>query len=239
MGRAAVEINGQEMAVREAGNHVGEMAAIDPASPRSASVRAIERVVAARIGEPSFTALATEHPEVYRRMALEIADRLRQRSRFVRVPNDRPQVFIGSSGELIDAARAIQKGLAYDDYGVRVWTDGIFKPSDNTVDALIDAATVSDFGILVVGPDDDVVSRGDAAMAPRDNVIFELGLFMGAVGKERTVIVRPRGVPIKLPSDLLGVTPLEFDPSPSIDDATRFAPVCTDIRELVSRLGVK
>jgi CRP/FNR family transcriptional regulator, cyclic AMP receptor protein len=43
-------------------------------------------------------------------------------------------------------------------------------------------------------------------MSPRDNVIFELGLFMGALSRERTLVLVPKGMDFKVPSDLLGMT---------------------------------
>ena len=39
-----------------------------------------------------------------------------------------------------------------------------------------------DFAILVLTADDLVASRDVLSTAPRDNVLFELGLFMGGLG---------------------------------------------------------
>ena len=49
------------------------------------------------------------------------------------------------------------------------------------------------FAVLIATPDDQVRSRGADAPAPRDNVILELGLFMGGLGRPRTILVKQRG----------------------------------------------
>ena len=68
-----------------------------------------------------------------------------------------------------------------------------------------------DFAALILTPDDSVVSRGKNVPAARDNVIFELGLFLGALGPERVFIIHPRGKAPRLPSDLAGVTLLAYN----------------------------
>lgn len=77
-GKASVLVNGREVAVRTPGFHVGEMALIDPTACRSASVVAVEPTVLAKISEASFTSLANQFPQLWRRLALDLADRLRQ-----------------------------------------------------------------------------------------------------------------------------------------------------------------
>jgi hypothetical protein len=64
----------------------------------------------------------------------------------------------------------------------------------------------SDFGIFVFGPDDVANIRGDFLNAPRDNVVYEAGLFSGYLGPERCFIAVPQTVPVRIPTDLLGMT---------------------------------
>lgn len=71
-------------------------------------------------------------------------------------------------------------------------------------------ASDCDFAVLVLTPDDKTTSRGKVKAAPRDNVIYELGLFTGALGRERALVVVPSAVDIKIPTDLLGVTTLRY-----------------------------
>ena len=238
-GKVSIMINGREKARRIAGQHVGEMAAIDPSARRSASVIAIEQTVLAKISEPVFSKLASSYPDLWRRLALEIADRLRQRGLEVQPPNSQPHIFIGSSVEALPIAREIQNGLSHDPFIVQLWTDGVFRASRDSVDSLITSVKKADYAVLVLTADDTLITREVEHRAPRDNCIFELGLYMGALGRDRTFIVKPRGIDIKLPTDLLGITPLEFADGDQNTIAARLGSVSSAIRSAVNALGPK
>ena len=75
--------------------------------------------------------------------------------------------------------------------------------------------------------------------APRDNVIYELGLAMGHIGRQRTVMVVPRGEDLKIPTDLAGLNPITFKVGPEGDLAAAIGPVCNELRALIRRLGCK
>jgi CRP/FNR family cyclic AMP-dependent transcriptional regulator len=79
-GAVSVEIDGRVVARKKAGEHVGEMAVVDPGTPRSASVIATCDSIVARIAESDFSALADRFPRLWRRIALELANRLRNES---------------------------------------------------------------------------------------------------------------------------------------------------------------
>jgi len=79
-GEFSVTIDGRVVARKRAGEQVGEMAVVDPLTPRSASVTATSDSVVARIAEPDFSALADRYPRLWRRIALELASRLRNRN---------------------------------------------------------------------------------------------------------------------------------------------------------------
>jgi CRP/FNR family transcriptional regulator, cyclic AMP receptor protein len=76
-GGVSIAVDGRIIARRTAGQHVGEMAVVDPLTPRSASVTATADSVVARIAEPDFSALADRYPQLWRRIALELAKLLR------------------------------------------------------------------------------------------------------------------------------------------------------------------
>jgi hypothetical protein len=90
---------------------------------------------------------------------------------------------------------------------------------------------------MVLGPDDDVESRSEKAQAPRDNVVFELGLFMGALGPERTYMVLPAGVDLKLPSDLAGITYLPYPARADKNMAAALSGVVIDIIDEIKLAG--
>ncbi len=91
----------------------------------------------------------------------------------------------------------------------------------------------------MLGPDDRVLSRGEETDAPRDNVIFELGLFMGALKRERTFLVLPRGLDIKVPTDILGLNPLTYQKGTQAEMPSLIAPVCDDLRQIIMKKGPK
>ena len=206
IGEVSIEVHGRELAVRAAGQHVGEMTLIDPSARRSATVRAKVDTIAARVTEDAFSSLAGAHPVMWRRLALELGHRLRQRGSHVHPRNERPEVFIGScsSDEGLALARAIQTAHAHDPWLTRIWTDGTFGAGATPIESLVTQLDSLDFALLVVTPDDLVDVGAGGQPSPRDNVIFELGLMMGALGRDRVFMVKTRCRPedLRLPSDL-------------------------------------
>lgn len=143
-------------------------------------------------------------------------------------------MFIGSSQEHVDAARAVQASL-HQEFETRVWDQNVVKPSTYTLESLASALGESDFGIFVAAPDDLVKSRGRNSFRARDNVIFELGMFVGRLGIDRVFIVVPIAPSnVTLPSDLLGLTVAQYNPVRTDNDLTAaVAPACNQIRELI------
>lgn len=119
--------------------------------------------------------------------------------------NLRSTVFIGSSAEGLAIAEAIQLNLDYA-CEVTIWSQGVFGLGEGNLESLVDRLDSFDFAILVLTPDDTTISRDNTEQSPRDNVLLELGMFIGALGRKRSFIVYDRGQAMKLPSDLAGVT---------------------------------
>jgi len=127
---------------------------------------------------------------------------------------DKPRVFLGSSGKQAKLLQALTRGL--DDIAVvEPWTTS-FNPGTTTLGRLIELSHDVDFAVFVFAEDDwtsapsrtpDTVGPGQAS--PRDNVVFEAGLFGSALGMRRTFILHSRAA--KLPTDLLGLTLVRYD----------------------------
>jgi predicted nucleotide-binding protein len=96
----------------------------------------------------------------------------------------KPVIFIGSSKEGLDIAKAIQANLA-DSCECEIWNQGPFGLSEGSLESLVNALDKFDFAVLAITADDLSQIRGQLHQTPRDNVLFELGLFMGRLGKER------------------------------------------------------
>lgn len=230
-------VNQRQTASRVAGMHVGEMAAIDPTSRRSSTIIAHEHTLVAKVQLKDFDLIAQRHPQIWRRLAVELSRRLKERNRFHNPPRSQPVIFIGSTVEGLPIAREIQANFTYDPFVVKVWERGIFNAGATPIEDLVKIVSECDFGIMVVTADDQVISRGASYDAPRDNVIFELGLLIGAIGRQRTFIVSPRKSDIKIPTDLLGVTPLSFDNTKASWQESEISIVSNEIRKLVKKTG--
>lgn len=209
-GSVEVQVNGRKIAVREACTHLGEMSAMDPTSRRSASVIAINETVCLALSAECFNSIAKDHPGIYRRIAVEMSTRLRQRNIFHKLPNASPVIFIGSSSEGLVTARRIHAALQSKTLIVQLWSTDVFSVSDTAIESLEHAAAEVDFAVLVLTPDDVTTSRKSRKPSPRDNVVYELGLFGGALGRKRTFMVVDATAKQKIPTDLLGVTALTF-----------------------------
>jgi predicted nucleotide-binding protein len=237
-GEVAVLVNDRNVATRQAGTHVGEMALVDPNARRSATLKTVAPTVMLRLAEHKFARLAKKHPDLWRRIAVEVARRLRERNSALRQPHSAPVLFIGSSSEGLKIAEEFHRNLSRKHrIVVRLWTDGVFQTSRTSIESLIAQALDSDFAALVLTADDAMTSRGKKRAAPRDNVVFELGLFMGALGRERIFILKPKSVEMQIPSDLLGVTWIDYQRGGPRPLRVRLKPACQRMEREIEKSG--
>jgi hypothetical protein len=122
----------------------------------------------------------------------------------------KPRIFLGSSGKQAKLVQALTRGLS-EVAEVEPWTT-VFNPGVSTLDRLVELTREVDFATFVFAQDDWTSNPSDAAASgqasPRDNVVFEAGLFGGALGMRRTFILHAKGA--KLPTDLLGMTAVRY-----------------------------
>ena len=94
------------------------------------------------------------------------------------IMNRKPRIFIGSSVESLSIADAVNLNLDHQ-AEVTIWRNGTFDLSSNTIDSLEKKAKSVDFSLFIFSPDDIVIIRNQEKVAVRDNIVFELGLFIG------------------------------------------------------------
>ena len=145
---------------------------------------------------------------------------------------NKAKLFVGSSSESLDLANAVQE-ILHHYYYVTVWSQGVFKPSRSSLESLIGTLDNSDYGIFIFAPDDILKIREKVKGTVRDNVIFELGLFIGRLGRDHSFIISPQNSgDLHLPSDLIGMEPAKYDEThPNI--TASLGPACTQIKRAV------
>src|SRR5262249_8051843 len=126
---------------------------------------------------------------------------------------DKPRIFLGSSGKQAKFLPALTRGLE-DIARVDPWTTS-FNPGTTTLERLVELTREVDFAAFVFAQDDWTSvntsanpSPDSGQASPRDNVVFEAGLFGGVLGMRRTFILHANGA--KLPTDLLGLTSVRY-----------------------------
>jgi predicted nucleotide-binding protein len=157
---------------------------------------------------------------------------VQQATKSIPMQKQKPRIFIGSSVEGLTIAEHVQLGLDHQ-AECTVWSQGVFGLSSGTLDGLLQARKNYEFAVLILTPDDLVHKRDDQKNSPRDNVLFELGLFMGALGRERTYIVFCRDDKPDLPTDLAGVTAATFAKRNDGNLEAALGPVCTQIKKAI------
>ena len=150
---------------------------------------------------------------------------------------DKPRIFLGSSGKQEKLLQALTRGLG-DVAQVEPWTSS-FNPGTTTLERLLQLAHEVDFAAFVFAQDDWTTNSppasdptGSGQASPRDNVVFEAGLFGGTLGMRRTFILHASGS--KLPSDLLGLTCVRYSDATT---ATEMRAVNQKLRKAIESEG--
>src|SRR5947209_14281785 len=112
--------------------------------------------------------------------------------------------------EALPLAKAIKENLN-GTADVSLWTEDVFRPSESTLVSLEQLVKRVQFGVFVFSPDDTVILRDVTSTTQRDNVLFEFGIFVGALGRQRAFIVLPEKSDQHLPTDLQGINLTHYD----------------------------
>jgi len=131
------------------------------------------------------------------------------------------KIFIGSSTEQRDRVREIAYWIEEAGHEALPW-DGadLFLPGENTNTKLLEISKLVNAAVFIFAEDDHVWYRHDALRQPRDNVIFEYGLFCSSIGFRKCIICR-HGKP-KVPNDLAGLSFLDISDERKNEARLRF-----------------
>jgi predicted nucleotide-binding protein len=146
---------------------------------------------------------------------------------------NKPRIFLGSSGKQKKLLQALERGLE-DIAQVEPWTTS-FNPGTTTLERLLELTREVDFAAFVFAQDDWTTQSPkvteSAQASPRDNVVFEAGLFGGTLGMRRTIILHANGA--KLPTDLLGLTSVRYEGN----TAAEVRVICEKLRNAIESEG--
>ncbi len=124
----------------------------------------------------------------------------------------KPKIFLGSSFEALPIVKKAASRLR-DHFEVCEWDNDVFENGKVTINVLIERAAEFDYALMLFMPDDILLSKGRKYGVTRDNVIFETGIFMRVLGKQRVAIVigdltseQNKKIPTRFLSDMDGVT---------------------------------
>jgi hypoxanthine phosphoribosyltransferase len=133
-----------------------------------------------------------------------------------------PRVFLASSTEAQRIMTAIAL-LVERAGGVPLQWPDAFPVGNFILEALLDASRNVDAAIIIASPDDRGVVRRKSSFMPRDNVLVELGIFLGTLGRKKVALVyaeRAHGK-LRLPGDLNGLTYMSYNESTPVENQAR------------------
>ncbi|HDX8427771.1 TIR domain-containing protein [Aeromonas veronii] len=150
--------------------------------------------------------------------------------------NKLPRIFIASSSENHDLASACNQNLDRCAEGT-VWSN-VFEPGGSTLASLTNTANNVDFALFIFSPDDLTRIRGESKLTIRDNILFELGLFIGAIGQERCFILKPRNIKdLHIPTDILNLNTQTYNNERLDDLVSVVNAACFSFQTQMKKLG--
>jgi len=131
------------------------------------------------------------------------------------------KVFIASSEKTRFCAEMLRDALNDAEYcEARTWKEAIEAPGAPTKIELLELWTKEyDFAAIIFSGADVLAKDAADSMKTRDDCVFEAGLFMASIGRDRCFLVSGVKDKDKLPSDLAGINLVRFTEP---DDFTNF-----------------
>jgi hypothetical protein len=156
---------------------------------------------------------------------------------------DKCSIFIASSGRTLLLAEKLGEELRRNEFSeATLWSEESRRhPGTTIIEMLENAAERIDFAVIILARDDVMVKETGDTLKARDNCVFEAGLFIRALGRERCFLVN--SVEQRdLPSDLGGIITLQFKEPPDLCDrdacAKAIQSVSAEIKDVVARSGI-
>jgi hypothetical protein len=133
---------------------------------------------------------------------LDTPDPKRQIDAWIKAVKGQKDVFLAYSSEARATANDISKFLSSRGVSVLDWE--LFTGAGNLLQRIQESSKKCLGAIMLLTKSDELVGAegNQSQAAPRDNVIFEMGLFMEAKGRERVLVIREEGT--KMPADIGG-----------------------------------
>lgn len=148
------------------------------------------------------------------------------------------KIFIGSSTNGLEYAHAVKAVIEEKqiDFDVDIWLDVFGKENSTNIEVLENAIEKYKFSIFIFSPDDKINMSNSSVekKIPRDNVIFEYGLFMGKNGRNpnTSFLVPKNWKDIRILSDIDGLNRYTYKDNPNKESAVRTA--CTKIIDAIN-----
>lgn len=214
---------------------VGELAAINTALVRTATLTAQTEVITLKCSPKALKAAGRAEPEVWRLLAIELSGKIEQRNQMIAVANTRPRIFVIAAESRIEIAEAIRLKLL-GEADVDLWSEAdLVPPGGYELDALHGLAKAADFGVVLAHPDDLRHARERLGEERWETVLFELGYLMAELTRHRTLILVPKGGEDAAPQLFKGVVPMTYLlPGDELPLNVAVAEVVDQIRKLVA-----
>ncbi|MFT3746945.1 MAG: nucleotide-binding protein [Agriterribacter sp.] len=129
---------------------------------------------------------------------------------------ERKSVFICSASSALDIALCFKKKLS-DEHDVFIWKEGAFGLTEHYLESIAKASQRYEFAVILLTPEIKTAIADGFKIFAKDNVIFEMGYFLGTFGRSRTFFVVEKSEDFKLPSYIDGINCAEFVRPSSID----------------------